>query len=181
MGITSRMNIACLFLPAAGALWEALQPCFPFRERYLPCISICAAAAIAGSGPFRPFVKSQRGWTYAKLQCWGVSVFWQKLVYWQRPRTAPGKHNLYIILPFTDISDKKKRASALPGVGPHSTKIGHHSHFCIFILSFFSVFVKDFSASFSIFLGKVGHFLDNSLYPPKLTRQRKKSKSLSGT
>ena len=92
-----------------------------------------------------------------------------------------GKHNLYIILPFTDISDKKKRASALPGVGPHSTKIGHHSHFFFFFLSFFSVFVKDFSASFSIFLGKVGHFLDNSLYPPKLTRQRKKSKSLSGT
>ena len=104
-----------------------------------------------------------------------------------------GKHNLYIILPFTDISDKKKRASALPGVGPHSTKIGHHSHFCIFILSFFSVFVKDFSMNYSswnayysrifrnIFLGKAGHFLDNSLYPPKLTRQRKKSKSLSGT
>ena len=108
MGITSRMNIACLFLPAAGALWEALQPCFPFRERYLPCISICAAAAIAGSGPFRPFVKSQRGWTYAKLQCWGVSVFWQKLVYWQRPRTAQESITCISFFPLPIFPTKRK-------------------------------------------------------------------------
>lgn len=79
-----------------------------------------------------------------------------------------GKHNLYVIL--SHIGGKKERASALPGIGSYSTKSGYHSHFCVFIIPVLSRFVK----GISVFLGKVGHFLDNSLYPPPLPERKER-------
>lgn len=82
-----------------------------------------------------------------------------------------GKHNLYMVLSnITHIEGKKERASALPGISSYSTKSGYHSLFCAFILSFFSVFVKEFSA----ILDKVGHFLVNTPYPPQLPERKER-------
>lgn len=79
-----------------------------------------------------------------------------------------GKHNLYIII--IGVGNKKERADTLPDVSPScNTKSGFHSHFCNFSITAFSCFVK----RLSVLLGRVGHFLDNILYPPSTRKKRK--------